>query len=59
MIRRAIQRGVMPERLAKALSVDIRTITRKMTLLEGICPEAAKLLKDRHFAIDISRVLPR
>ena len=57
MIRRAIQRGVTPERLAKALSVDTRTITRKMTLLEGICPEAAELLKDRHFATDISRVL--
>jgi hypothetical protein len=57
MIRRAIQRGVAPERLAKALSVDTRTITRKMTLLEGICPEAAELLKDRQFATDISRVL--
>lgn len=57
MIRRAIQRGVTPERLAKALSVDPRTITRKMTLLEGICPEAAELLKDCHFATDISRVL--
>lgn len=57
MIRRAIQRGVTPERLAKALSVDTRTITRKMTLLEGICPEAAELLKDRQFATDISRVL--
>ena len=57
MIRRAIQRGVTPERLAKALSVDARTITRKMTLLDGICPEAAELLKDRQFATDISRVL--
>lgn len=57
MIRRAIQRGVTPERLAKALSVDTRTITRKMALLEGICPEAAELLKDRQFATDISRVL--
>ena len=57
MIRRAIERGVAPERLAKALSVDARTITRKMALLDGICPEAAELLKDRHFATDISRVL--
>ncbi len=57
LIRRAIQRGVTPERLAKALSVDTRTITRKATLLEGICPEAGELLEDRHFATDISRVL--
>lgn len=57
MIRRAIQRGVTSERLAKALSVDPRTIERKATLLEGICPEAAELLKDRQFPTDISRVL--
>lgn len=57
MIRRAIQRGVTPERLAKALSVDVTTINRKVTLLEGICPEAAELLKDRQFSADISRVI--
>jgi hypothetical protein len=28
-----------------------------MTLLNGICPEAAELLKDRQFSADISRVL--
>lgn len=57
MIRRAIQRGVPPERLAKALSVDPRTIERKAALLEGICPEAAELLKEHQFPTDISRVL--
>lgn len=57
MIRRAIERGVTPERLAKALSVDTSTISKKLSLLEGICPEAAELLKDRQFATDISRVL--
>ena len=57
MIRRAIERGVTPERLAQAHSVDTRTIMRKKTLLEGICPEAAELLKDRQFATDISLVL--
>jgi ParB-like chromosome segregation protein Spo0J len=57
MIRRAIERGVTPERLAKALSVDPCTITRKLTLLQGICPEAAELLNDRQFSTDISRVL--
>lgn len=57
MIRRAIKRGVTPERLAKALSVDPRTIERKAALLEGICPEAAELLKDHQFPTDLSRVL--
>lgn len=57
MIKRAIKRGVSPERLAKALNVNASTIVRKATLLEGICPEAAELLKDRQFGVNISTVL--
>lgn len=57
MIRRAIERGVSTERLAKVLSVDVRSITKKMALLNGICPEATELLKDRQFSAEISRVL--
>lgn len=57
MIRRAIERGVSQERLARALSIDLSQITKKLTLLDGICPEAADLLKDRQFSADISRVL--
>lgn len=57
MLRRAIQRGLSPEKLAKALSVDVSTIIKKMGLLDGICPEAAELLKDRQFSAELSRVL--
>lgn len=57
MIRRAIERGLSMERLAKALSVDLSHIIKKMTLLDGICPEAADLLKDRQFSAEISRVI--
>lgn len=57
MIRRAIERGLSTERLAKALSVDVSHIVKKMTLLDGICPEAADLLKDRQFSAEISRVI--
>jgi len=57
MIRRAIERGLSAERLAKALSVDVSHIIKKMTLLDGICPEAADLLKDRKFSAEISRVI--
>jgi len=57
MIRRAIKRGVTPERLAKALSVDVRTITRKLELLAGLCPEAVELLKDFQFSAELPRVL--
>ena len=57
MIRRAIERGVSMESLAKALSVDVSHIIKKATLLDGICPEAADLLKDRQFSAEISRVI--
>ncbi len=57
MIRRAIDRGVSPERLAKALSVDVSQILKKNNLLEGICPEAAELLKDRQFSAEVTRIL--
>lgn len=57
MIRRAIDRGVSPERLAKVLNVDTSSIIKKMSLLDGICPEVAEMLKDRQFSSEISRVI--
>ncbi|KPF42542.1 chromosome partitioning protein ParB [beta proteobacterium AAP121] len=57
MLRRAVERGVAPERLARALNVDVSQIMKKMNLLEGICPEAAELLKDRQFSAELGRVL--
>lgn len=59
MIRRAIERGVSPERLAKALSVDVSHITKKLNLLEGLCPEAIELFKDRQFSAELGRVIRR
>lgn len=57
MIKRAIERGVSRERLAKVLNLDRSYITKKVGLLDGICPEAAELLKDRQFAVDITAIL--
>ncbi|RMX09105.1 chromosome partitioning protein ParB [Allofranklinella schreckenbergeri] len=57
MLRRAVERGVTPERLAKALNVDISLIHKKVKLLEGICPEAIEMLKDQHFSVSMSAVL--
>ncbi|KGS51005.1 parB-like nuclease domain protein [Burkholderia pseudomallei ABCPW 107] len=55
MIRRAVERGVSPERLAKALSVDVSQIIKRMALLDGICAEATELLKDRQFSPELAR----
>jgi hypothetical protein len=57
MIKRAIERGVSKERLAKALSINLDSMMRKATLLDGICSEASDLLQDRQFSSDLARVL--
>lgn len=57
MIRRAVDRGVPKERLAKALDVDITSIVKKLNLLDGVCKEAAELLKEQHFSANLGAVL--
>ncbi len=57
MLRRAVERGVTPDRLAKALNVDVSQIHKKVSLLEGICPEAVEMLKDQHFSANLGAVL--
>ncbi|WP_431258539.1 plasmid partitioning protein RepB C-terminal domain-containing protein [Roseateles chitinivorans] len=57
MIRRAIDRGVSPERIAKALSVDVSHILKKNSLLDGLCSEVIDLLRDKNFSVELARVL--
>lgn len=57
MLRKAIQRGVPAARLARTLKVDVSQILKKAKLLDGICPEAVELLKDRQFSTDVARLL--
>ncbi len=47
MILKAIKNGVSEERLAKSLNVDVASIRKKRDLLDGICPEAVELLKEK------------
>lgn len=62
MILKAIEAGVPEERIAKALNVDVWSIRRKRNLLDGICPEAVDLLKDKHVPIQslgqLKKMLP-
>ncbi len=59
MILKAIESGVPEERIAKALDVDVANIRTKRDLLEGICPEAEDLLKDKHCPINTFRALKK
>ena len=47
MILQAIERGVPEEKIAAALDLNPRSIQRKVKLLDGICPEAVAILKDK------------
>jgi ParB-like chromosome segregation protein Spo0J len=47
MIVRALDRGVSEEKLARALSMDVKSIKRRRSLLDGVAPEVVELFKDR------------
>ena len=57
MIRRAIDRTVSKERLARAFNLNLSAINRRINLLEGICPDAIRLLQEQHFTSAATRVL--
>ena len=57
MIKRAITRGLSPEKLSASLNIDLNHIKRKVKLLDGICSEAIHLLKDQVFSSKIGDVL--
>jgi ParB-like chromosome segregation protein Spo0J len=59
MIVKAVQSGVSEEKLARALNLDIGTIRNKKNLLEGICPEAVELLKDKAVPEPVFKALKR
>ena len=52
MILKAIERGVSEERIAQVLNVNVANIKVRKTLLNGICPEAVELLKDKFVPIN-------
>lgn len=57
MLRRAIDRGVSKERLARAFNLDISSIDKRVNLLEGVTPGAVVLLRDHQFTPEVARVL--
>jgi ParB-like chromosome segregation protein Spo0J len=57
MIVKAIERGVSEEKLARALNVDIKRIKTKRTLLDGVCPEVADMLKDKSVDAEVFSLL--
>jgi hypothetical protein len=59
MIMKAIKSGVTEARIAATLNVDIAAIRQKRDLLDGICPEAVALLREKRAAPGSLRELRR
>ena len=59
MVMRALERGVPEKKLADALDMDVARIRRQRTMLDGICPEAVEMLKDRQLTSGVFPVLKR
>ena len=57
MIRRAIERGVPEEKIAKALDVNPESIRRKVRMLNGICDETVAILKDKSCPMAVFEIL--
>ncbi len=59
MILQAVDRNVPEERLARALNIDISTLRQKKRALQGICPEAVEILKDKPISLSAFAILRR
>ncbi len=57
MIVKAVNDGVIPERLAEALDMPVHVIMAAMRLLNGIDERAAELLKDKNISQPAIRML--
>jgi RepB plasmid partitioning protein/ParB-like nuclease domain len=51
MILKALSNGVSEKDISVALSVDVESIRRKRSMLDGICPEVVELLTNRRVAV--------
>src|SRR5436190_8150795 len=57
MIAKAIERNVPKEKIARALDINVRSLSRKVQLLDGICEESVGLLKDKMCPMAVFDVL--
>lgn len=57
MILKALSNGVSEQDISVSLSVDVETIRRKRSMLDGICKEAVELLTNRRVAVQTYGIL--
>lgn len=59
MIKRAVEKGVAPERIAAALNIDKKTVRSEARLLDGIHQEAVDIFKDKPIHSNAIKALRR
>src|ERR1700689_154113 len=59
MLLGALKNGLTEERIAAALDVSIDSIRSKRDLLNGICPEVALILLEKHVSIKVFAILKK
>jgi hypothetical protein len=59
MILKAVELGAPAARIAKALRINPSGLRKRIRLLDGICPEAAEILKDKQVPLSTFHVLRR
>jgi hypothetical protein len=59
MMKRAIANGVSQERLARALNINVGSLQRRVRMLDGVCPEAINLLKDKPCPVKTFEILKK
>lgn len=59
MIQKMVKNGVSEEKIARTLNINVKSIVQKRNLLDGICPEAIELLKDKMVATTTFRHLKK
>jgi len=57
MVLKVVERGVPEDRIARALNINPSTLRHKMHLLDGVCAEAAEILKDKDVAANTFWIL--
>jgi RepB plasmid partitioning protein/ParB-like nuclease domain len=59
MIKRAVERGVTERQIADVLGLEVSSVRRRQRMLEGICPDAADILKDTECPLNVFDTLRR
>src|SRR5258708_1552563 len=57
MIAKAIERNVPKDKIARALDINVRSLARKVQLLDGLCEEVIGLMKDKMCPMAVFDVL--